>query len=149
MASDRCHSDVQYIAMASSGCHKVKSLVAIKQLSSTFSTEVWGVASYVAVVCGSICLSPMSDSAQRFTSAVVQRNWLIKWASLNRARLTNIATNIAQAVLAQILLYGIWWHLIDATAMYRISLWHLRDAIKWKPMSRQNSGQAGLVGRAS
>ena len=96
MASGRCHSDVQYIAMASSGCHKVKSLVAIKQLSSTFSTEVWGVASYVAVVSGSWCISSTSVGTKRLTMACVQQNWLKIWEKLDKARKTNKATNNAR-----------------------------------------------------
>ena len=96
MASARCHSDVQYIAMASSRCHKVKSLVAIKQLSSTFSTEVWGVASYVAVVSGSWCISSTSVGTKRLTMACVQQNWLKLWENLDEARQTNKATNNAR-----------------------------------------------------
>ena len=96
MASHRCHSDVQYIAMASSGCHRVKSLVAIIQLSSTFSTEVWGVASYVAVGCGSWCISSTSVGTKRLTMACVQQNWLKLWEKLDKARQTNKATNNAR-----------------------------------------------------
>ena len=96
MASWRCHSDVQYIAMASSGCHRVKSLVAIIQLSSTFPTEVWGVASYVAVGCGSWCISSTSVGTKRLTMACVQQNWLKLWEKLDKARQTNKATNIAR-----------------------------------------------------